>query len=51
MPTALSSATPRIASPAATSAPVVVSPVRNAGSTTRSVTRPSTQADPTVMIP
>ncbi|MFJ5222831.1 hypothetical protein [Streptomyces sp. NPDC088400] len=42
-PTTRSIATPKIASPAPTSAAVVVRPVSNAGSTTPSVMWPSTQ--------
>ncbi len=51
MPAALSSETPTMASPAAASAAVVVSPVRNAGSTTSSTIRPSTHAEATVITP
>ena len=40
-----------MASPAAASAAVVVSPVRNAGSTTSSTIRPSTHAEATVITP
>ncbi len=51
MPRALSRATPRIAAAAPTSAARVVCPVRNAGRITRSVMRPNTVADATVMPP
>src|SRR5690606_2824807 len=48
-PIALSSATPTIAVAAPASAPAVVRPDSNAGSTTSSVAQPSTCADATVI--
>ena len=51
IPAALSTATPTMASAASDSAPAVVRPCSKAGTTTRSTTRPITQAEATVMVP
>ena len=51
MPAAFSTATARMASPDSSRAAVVVRPSWKAGTMTRSVTRPSTHAEATVMVP